>query len=167
VVPHCWGTRLGVWTRPPAQADPLARGKPGITTSLCFLSRFIRRRCATGCWAARSTWVGWTSPARRCGPPPPPASCPRRSTPDQRCVQRLSSSRPSTPTEPLDYIWGGVSTGVLWDVSTLCFITSCWIIGVVGTGVLWDVSTLCCSTSSWTIWGGGHRCVVGCQYTVL
>jgi hypothetical protein len=29
VVAHCWGTRLGVWSRPPAQADPLARGKPG------------------------------------------------------------------------------------------------------------------------------------------
>jgi hypothetical protein len=26
--------------------------------------------------------------------------------------------------------------------------------------------TVCCSTSCWTIWGGGHRCVVGCQYTV-
>ena len=28
VVPHRWGTRLGVWTRTPVQADPLARGKP-------------------------------------------------------------------------------------------------------------------------------------------
>ena len=26
---HRWGARLGVWSRPPAQSDPLARGKPG------------------------------------------------------------------------------------------------------------------------------------------
>jgi hypothetical protein len=26
--------------------------------------------------------------------------------------------------------------------------------------------TVCCSTSSWTRWGGGHRFIVGCQYTV-
>jgi hypothetical protein len=25
------GTWLGAWSRPPAQADPLARGKPGIS----------------------------------------------------------------------------------------------------------------------------------------
>jgi predicted PhzF superfamily epimerase YddE/YHI9 len=25
---------------------------------------------------------------------------------------------------------------------------------------------VCCSTSSWTIWGGGHRLGVGCQYPV-
>jgi hypothetical protein len=51
------------------------------------------------------------------------------------------------------------------DVSTPCAVVPPpGLCGVVGTGVLWDVSTLC--TSSWTIWGGGHRCVVGCQYTV-
>jgi hypothetical protein len=27
-IPHCWGTQLGVWTRPPAQADPLATETP-------------------------------------------------------------------------------------------------------------------------------------------
>jgi hypothetical protein len=58
-----------------------------------------------------------------------------------------------------------VGTGVLWDVSTLCAVVPPpGLYGVVGTGLLWDVSTLC--TPSWTIWGGGHRAVVGCQYTV-
>jgi hypothetical protein len=31
-------SRLGVWTRPPAQADPLARGKPGIDVAFPLLS---------------------------------------------------------------------------------------------------------------------------------
>jgi hypothetical protein len=31
-------TRLGVWSRPPAQADPLARGKPGIDVASPLLS---------------------------------------------------------------------------------------------------------------------------------
>jgi hypothetical protein len=38
VVPHRWGTRLGVWSRPPAQSDPLARGKPGIDVAFPLLS---------------------------------------------------------------------------------------------------------------------------------
>jgi hypothetical protein len=39
MAPHRWGTRLGVWTRPPAQADPLARGKkPGIDVAFPLLS---------------------------------------------------------------------------------------------------------------------------------
>jgi hypothetical protein len=39
VVSHHWGTRLGVWTRPPAQADSLARGKPGIDVASPLLSQ--------------------------------------------------------------------------------------------------------------------------------
>jgi hypothetical protein len=38
VVPHRWGTRLGVWSRPPAQTDPLARRKPGIDVAFPPLS---------------------------------------------------------------------------------------------------------------------------------
>jgi hypothetical protein len=45
--------------------------------------------------------------------------------------------------------------------------TSCWTIW--GGGHRFVVGcqyTVCCSTSCWTIWGGGHRCVEGCQDTV-
>jgi hypothetical protein len=38
VVLHRWGTRLGVWSRPSAQTDPLARGKPGIDVAFPLLS---------------------------------------------------------------------------------------------------------------------------------
>jgi hypothetical protein len=38
VVPHRWGTRLGVWSRTPAQRDPLANGKPGIDVAFPLLS---------------------------------------------------------------------------------------------------------------------------------
>ena len=66
--------------------------------------------------------------------------------------------------EPPPGLYGVVGTGLLWDVSTLCAAEPPpGLYGVVGTGVLWDVSTLV--SSSWTIWGGGHRFVVGCQYT--
>ena len=38
VAPHRRGTRLGVWLRPPAQADALARGKPGHRCCVPLLS---------------------------------------------------------------------------------------------------------------------------------
>jgi hypothetical protein len=38
-------SRLGVWTRPPAQADPLARGKPGIDVAFPLLSLGAHRDC--------------------------------------------------------------------------------------------------------------------------
>jgi hypothetical protein len=49
----------------------------------------------------------------------------------------------------------------------VCWSTSSWTIW--GGGHRFIVAcqyNVCCSTSSWTIWGGGHRFVVGCQYTV-
>jgi hypothetical protein len=42
----------------------------------------------------------------------------------------------------LDYM-GWWSTGLLWDVSTLCAgVPPAGLYGLVGTGLLWDVSTL-------------------------
>ena len=38
VVPHHGGTQLGVWSRPPAQSAPLARGRPGIDVAFPPLS---------------------------------------------------------------------------------------------------------------------------------
>jgi hypothetical protein len=41
VVPHRWGTRLGVWSRPPAQSAPSARKEPGVDVA------FPRLRCTS------------------------------------------------------------------------------------------------------------------------
>jgi hypothetical protein len=38
-------TRLGVWSRPPAQADPLARGKPGIDVAFPLLPLGVYPDC--------------------------------------------------------------------------------------------------------------------------
>jgi hypothetical protein len=46
VVPHRWGTWLGVWSRPPAQADPLARERPGMGAAFPLLSFGAHQ----GCW---------------------------------------------------------------------------------------------------------------------
>jgi hypothetical protein len=40
VAPHGWGSRLGVWTHPPAQSPPLAREGPGVEVCASACSSF-------------------------------------------------------------------------------------------------------------------------------